>query len=69
MENDPDLGIEQRNRCDGMQWFSEHNTGQEAIRCMTPLPGLHDRRKVWQVEQKLEAGVRSLEHRRSEIGG
>jgi hypothetical protein len=29
MENDPDLGIEQRNRCDGMQWFSEHDTGQE----------------------------------------
>jgi hypothetical protein len=46
MENDLDLGIGRRNQCEGMRWFSEHNTGQEAIRCMIPLPGLHDCGKV-----------------------
>jgi hypothetical protein len=45
----------------------EHDIGQEAIRCVTPLPGLHDRGKVWQVERKLEAGFRSPESGTSEI--
>ncbi|KAJ7351320.1 hypothetical protein DFH08DRAFT_806045 [Mycena albidolilacea] len=41
----------------GSTCFGEHDMGQEAIR------------KEWQVEQKLEAKVWSLERRRSEIGG
>ncbi|KAJ7785388.1 hypothetical protein B0H14DRAFT_2630600 [Mycena olivaceomarginata] len=31
MENDPDLVIGQRNQCEGMWWFGEHNTRQEVI--------------------------------------
>ncbi|KAJ7800731.1 hypothetical protein B0H14DRAFT_2615918 [Mycena olivaceomarginata] len=58
MENDLDLGIGQRNRCEGMQWFGEHDMGQEAIRY-----------GKWDESRRPESEVRNIGDQRSEIRG